>query len=247
MTATIDAEGVDLTWNSADSKVATVENGTITAVGEGSTFVFVRAGRTALAKIKVTVAGNAVSVSDIFVDVNKGDWYENYVQYVYDNGIMTGLNSTHFGPNQPLARAQFAVILYRLNNTPEVEYKETFPDVPDGQWFTDAILWAADTKVVTRYTDSGMFGPADNINREQIAVMMYRYANYKGYDTSKKEDFSGYKDASSVSEFAKEAMQWAVANKIISGKDNGAALDPQGKANRAECATIIQRFLEKYE
>ena len=247
VTATIDPAGAELTWNSADSKVATVENGTIKAVGEGSTFVFVRAGRTALAKIKVTVAGNAVSVSDIFVDVNKGDWYENYVQYVYDNGIMTGLNSTHFGPNQPLARAQFAVILYRLNNTPEVEYKETFPDVPDGQWFTDAILWAADTKVVTGYTDSGMFGPADNINREQIAVMMYRYANYKGYDTSKKEDFSGYKDASSVSEFAKEAMQWAVANKIISGKDNGAALDPQGKANRAECATIIQRFLEKYE
>ena len=145
-----------------------------------------------------------------------------------------------------IARAQFAVILHRMNDAPKVAYKATFPDVPDGNWFTDAVLWAADTKVVTGYSDTGKFGPADKINREQMAVMMYRYANYMGYDTSVKEDFSRFNDAAKVNDFAKEAMQWAVGNGIITGKNNGTALDPQGNASRAECATIIMRFMEKY-
>ena len=183
-------------------------------------------------------------VRDIFEDVREGDWYEDAVQYVYDNTIMTGLNDTKFGSNDTLARAQFAVILYRMNEEPEVEYKATFPDVADNLWYTDAILWASSINVVTGYTDTGLFGPADKINREQMAVMMYRYAKYKGYDTSKKAEFSNFRDASSVSAYAKEAMQWAVGSGIISGKNNGTQLDPQGNATRAECATIIQRFIK---
>ena len=123
-------------------------------------------------------------------------------------------------------------------------YTARFPDVADKQWYTTAILWAADAKVVTGYTDSGYFGTNDPINREQMAVMMYRYAGYKGYDTNGKTDFGEFTDAGRVSGFAKEAMQWAVGNKIISGKDNGTVLDPLGNATRAECATIIMRFIE---
>jgi hypothetical protein len=190
--------------------------------------------------------GEAASVTIPYLDVAENDWYYNAVCYNYQIKTMTGLDATHFGANETLARAQFAVILHRMNDAPKVAYKATFPDVPDGNWFTDAVLWAADTKVVTGYSDTGKFGPADKINREQMAVMMYRYANYKKYDTSQKADFSKFMDAAKVSTFAEEAMQWAVGNGIITGKDNGTRLDPQGNATRAECAAIIMRFIEKY-
>lgn len=180
-----------------------------------------------------------------FLDVSPNAWYYDSVVYVLHNWLMKGLDSLTFGPADNLARAQFAVILHRMNDEPQVEYKATFKDVADGQWYTNAILWAADTGVVTGYSN-GNFGPSDLINREQMAVMMYRYANYRGYDTSLKADFSQYQDASYVSDYAREAMQWAVGNGIITGTDNGTRLNPQGNANRAECATIIMRFVEKY-
>ena len=197
----------------------------------------------------IKVAVDAEITEWPFVDVEKGQWHYDAVAYNYQKGIMSGYadRPDHFGPNDPLARAQFAVILYRMNSEPDVKYKAVFPDVADGVWYTDAILWAADTKVVTGYTDSGKFGPADYINREQMAVMMYRYANYKEYASDAPEDISGYKDTGKVNAFAKEAMAWAVGNGIITGKDSGTVLDPQGNATRAECATIIMRFIEKFE
>ena len=181
-----------------------------------------------------------------FTDVSPSAWYYNYVSNVYYNGIMTGLNQTTFGPDKPLARAQFSVILHRLNGAPEMYYIWQFPDVAPGMWYTDAILWANSTGVVNGYSDTGLFGPGDNINREQMAVMMYRYAKYQDYDVSQKADFSQFVDASRVNSFAEEAMQWAVGTGIITGKDNGTKLDPQGNASRAECATIITRFLQLY-
>ena len=181
-----------------------------------------------------------------FGDVAADHWYYDYVKYVYDRGLMTGLNENDFGAVQSLARAQFAVILYRMEGEPKVEYKDVFPDVADGQWYTDAIMWANQAGIVTGYEDSGLFGFADDINREQMAVMMHRYAEYKGFDISKKADFNAFSDAASVNEFADEAMQWAVGTGIISGKDEGTRIDPQGDAARAECATIIQRFVTAY-
>lgn len=197
------------------------------------------------ATFEITVEGATIELP--FIDVDEEDWYYDAVYYNYVEEIMTGLDKTHFGPNDSLARAQFALILYRINDEPEVDYEEIFPDVEDGVWYTDAILWAADTGVVTGYTDTGKFGPADKINREQMAVMMYRYANYKEYESDDPVDISGYKDAEKVNTFAQKAMEWAVGNGIISGKDGGTVLDPQGNATRAECATIIMRFLEKFE
>ena len=177
-----------------------------------------------------------------FKDVRGGEWYYDSVMYVYERGIMTGLNSRLFGVDQELARAQFSVVLYRMMGQPQVSYTGNFPDVPQGIWYADAVGWANNVGIVTGYESTGYFGSGDSINREQIATMMYRYAKVKGYNTGARVDISAYPDASDVNEFAKDAMEWAVANRIIQG-DNG-YLKPQGVANRAECATIIRRFME---
>ena len=181
-----------------------------------------------------------------FKDVSPNDWFYSSVMYVNKNGLMTGLNETEFGPVQSLARAQFAMILYRMNGSPAVDYTNKFKDVSAGIWYTDPIMWASNKGVVTGYSN-GNFGPGDNINREQMAVMMYRYAKTQGCDVSASVALGNYKDGANVSGFAKQAMQWCVAEGIITGKYNGTQLDPQGNAIRAECATIIRRFVEKYE
>ena len=182
----------------------------------------------------------------VFSDISENDWFYNEVMYVNEKGLMTGMNATTFGPYETLSRAQFAVILHRMNETPEMTYLPTFPDVPSGYWFTDAVLWANKANIVTGYSN-GYFGTSDAITREQMALMMYRYAKYKEYSVGGATDFSRFTDAWKVSSFAKEAMQWAVGNGIITGKSNGTILDPQGIASRAECAIIIKRFVEKYE
>ena len=182
-----------------------------------------------------------------YVDVKEDDWFYEGVYYNYFAETMTGKDKTHFAPLENLARAQFAVIIHRMQGEPEMKYTAKFPDVEDEIWYTDAILWAAEKKIVNGYSDTGLFGPADNINREQMAVMMYRYAESMGYDVTEKADISKFGDAASVNEFAEDAMKWAVANGIINGKYEGTKIDPQGNALRGECALIIQRFMEKYE
>ena len=185
-----------------------------------------------------------------YVDVVKDDWFYNAAYYNYFAGTMTGTDPTHFSPYATLVRAQFATILHRMEGKPDAEYTNRFPDVPDGQFYSTAVLWAADAKVVTGYTDSGYFGTNDPITREQMVVMMYRYADYKNYDISKTADLSSFSDAEQVSGFAETAMKWAVENGIIEGKentDNSYRLDPQGSTSRAECAIIIQRFMETFD
>jgi len=182
-----------------------------------------------------------------YVDVKENDWFYDGVYYNYFAETMTGKDETHFAPLENLARAQFAVIIHRMQGEPEMKYTAKFPDVEDEIWYTDAILWAADKKIVNGYSDTGLFGPADNINREQMAVMMYRYAESMGYDVTEKADIGKFEDAASVNAFAEDAMKWAVANGIINGKYEGTKIDPQGNALRGECALIIQRFMEKYE
>ncbi|MCI7179172.1 MAG: S-layer homology domain-containing protein [Schaedlerella sp.] len=178
-----------------------------------------------------------------FLDISESDWYFPYVQYVFEHGIMTGMDIRTFGVMNTMKRAQFATIMYRIDGSPEVEYKACFPDVPEGSFYTSAAIWANENNVMTGYAN-GMFGGNDSINREQIATILYRYAQMKGYDTSAKSDISEYPDASAVNEFAKEAMQWAVAEKLIQG-DQG-YLNPQGEASRVHCATMVTRFMQRY-
>ena len=186
-------------------------------------------------------------VEDIFQDINADSWYKDYVQYVFDRNIMTGMNDKEFGSDGKLARSHFATMLYRLEGEPDVVYKDIFKDVPDGAFYTNAVMWASanDIKVINGYED-GSFGPNDNITREQMAVMLYRYAKYKEYDTKDTDDLSGFEDAAKVSSFAKDAMQWAVGAGLIKGEGDGEKLNPQGETSRAVCATIMQRFIEQF-
>lgn len=257
VTATVEPSNTTnkaITWASADPSIATVSNGVITGVKAGSTTVTATCGN-ASGSVSVVVNSTATPTPDQdpeepseglpYTDVNTGDWFYDTVADVYYKGLMTGKNLTTFAPAETLARAQFATILYRMEDEPSVSFSQKFPDVVQGDWYTDAVLWASDAGVVTGYSNTGKFGPADMINREQMATMMFRYANAKGYDTSQRADFSSYPDASSVSDYARDAMSWCVANGIISG-DNG-RLNPQGETARAVCATIISRFYNAYD
>lgn len=178
--------------------------------------------------------------ADKFQDNFPTAWYYDYVNDVFDRKIMTGLNEYYFGVSESLARAQFATVLYRMENQPEAAYNAPFPDVSDGTYYSVPVSWAKENGVIGGY-ENGLFGPADSITREQMVVMMHRYAKTKGDDISQRGDLSVFPDGESVTEFAQEAMSWAVAEQIIKGKGNG-YLEPQGNVNRAECATIISRY-----
>lgn len=180
-----------------------------------------------------------------FTDVSANEWYYDAVKYVYKNNCMTGTSDTTFAPETHIPRAQFASILYRLNNAPDVSFESRFSDVYQSDWYADAVIWAYQQRIVNGY-ENGSFGPNNKINREQMAVMLYGYAASKGYDTTQRADFSKYKDAYNVSDYAQEAMRWAVANKVITGKNSGTMLDPWGYASRAESAAIIMNFIEKF-
>lgn len=181
-----------------------------------------------------------------FTDVADDEWYYDAISYVYHRNLMTGLTKDTFGAADSIVRAQFAVILHRIEGEPPIKAALDFVDVDSNTWYTGAVRWANASQIATGYSNTKLFGTNDPITREQMAVMMYRYANYKEYDVSGTADFSKFEDAAQVSGFAQEAMKWAVGTGIISGKDNGTKLDPQGNANRAECATIIMRFDQKY-
>lgn len=173
-----------------------------------------------------------------FSDVYVNAWYYRAVQYVSANGIMTGMDETTFGINEPLKRAQFALILYRLAGEPDVEFAYTFPDIGPGDWYARAVLWANEKGVVTGYTDTGLFAPSDEITREEMVTMLYRFEGLPQVSA----DLSGYPDAGLVGEWSLPGMQWAVANGIVSG-DNG-LLNPQGITNREVCATILMRYMK---
>ncbi len=183
-----------------------------------------------------------------YEDVKESDWFFDAAYYVKGKGYMTGLDSYIFGPSESLARAQFIVILNRMEGKPKpVAFDGShWTDITE-DWYKDAVYWGIQNKIMTGYSDSDCWGTADVLTREQLATVMYRYAEYKGYDVKKRADLESFEDASSVSGFAKEAVEWAVAEGIITGKDNGTKLDPQGETARAQCAAIIQRFVENYE
>lgn len=177
-----------------------------------------------------------------FGDVKSGDWFYNDVKYVYDKGMMAGTAADVFAPNTTTTRAMIVTILYRLEGSPAVTGTSSFVDVPAGQWYTDAVNWAAANQIV-KGTSATTFAPNDSITREQMAAILYRYAQYKGYDVTKKADLSGYSDNSQVSAYAKDALAWANAAKLINGVTN-TTLAPQGNATRAQVSAILHRFCD---
>lgn len=177
-----------------------------------------------------------------FGDVKSADWFYNDVKYVYEKGMMAGTAADVFAPNTTTTRAMIVTILYRLEGSPAVTGTSAFVDVPAGQWYTDAVNWAAANQIV-KGTSATTFAPNDSITREQMAAILYRYAQYKGYDVTKKADLSGYSDNGQVSAYAKDALAWANAAKLINGVTN-TTLAPRGNATRAQVSAILHRFCD---
>lgn len=184
------------------------------------------------------------NVSMPFVDVSRTDWFYNDVQYVYTNALMNGTDQTHFAPNSALTRGMLVTILYRMEGAPAAAAQALFPDVSYSSWYGKAVTWAAANGIVGGYSN-GCFGPNDDITREQLAAILYRYARYKGERTSVYEDaeISSYTDSSSISNYAVDAFRWAYSEGIIKG--NNGKLMPAAGATRAQVAAMIYRFLHR--
>lgn len=185
------------------------------------------------------------AVKNPFADVNAGDWFYRDVLFSYEKGLMSGMDAAAFAPYANTTRAQIAVIFYRMEGSPAVEGENSFADVVRGSgtaWFYDAVTWAQQNGIMGGY-DNSSFAPNDPITREQLAAIFYRYAQYKGYDTTQGgmaiREFGDYE---SISDYAMSAMVWAVNTGLVKGDSN--LLYPNGTATRAEIAAMLHRFVE---
>lgn len=174
-----------------------------------------------------------------FTDIS-GHWAAQDIQTAYDKGWMTGMSKTTFAPNATLSRAMVAQILYRLALSPAVSQSSPFADVSEGSWYADAVIWANQQGIVTGM-GSGTFAPGENITRQQLAAMLYRFARSKGLDTSARGDLSAYTDADAIQPWGRDAMAWAVATGLMGGR-SADTLAPDGTATRAEAATLLVRL-----
>ena len=177
-----------------------------------------------------------------FPDVTEGDWFYDAVRYAYETGLMDGVGDNLFAPNSETTRAQLVTILYRLEGEPEVSGTSGFTDVEAGTWYTDAVAWAAANGIVNGVSETE-FAPGKDITREQLATILFRYAEAKGYDVSARADLSAYPDADQIQSYATESVAWAVAEGLIQGFEDN-TLRPAGNATRAQIATILMRFCE---
>ena len=176
-----------------------------------------------------------------FTDVTEGDdWFYDAVAYVYENGIMAGTSETIFSPSMKLNRAQAAQLFYNLEGKPAVTGDSTFTDVTSGHWAVDAITWAAQNDIVAGI-GGNLYDPDSNVTREQFAVMLYKYARFKGYDLTAAGDLTQFPDAGSISSWAETALSWANGKGLINGNEDG-TLAPGGTATRAQAASILANF-----
>ncbi len=190
---------------------------------------------------------NAVNILQpaIFSDTSPNAWYSDHVDYAYEHNIFTGVTANEFKPNQALTRGQMATVLYRIAGSPEVSTECPFTDVKSGRYYYNAILWAAENGIVTGYTDQ-TFRPDNQITREQIATILYRYTQYTGVEiVGDPTLLATFPDAYLVSNYAKPSLAWAVQKGLITGVGTqfGTYLNPKNTATRAQVATILSRYL----
>ena len=243
--ATVSPSGAynkNVVWSSSNNSVATVSQaGVVTGVKSGTATI------TAMAKDGTGVKKTykvTVKLTDLpFRDVIVSDWFYSSVKYTYQNGIISGATSTEFRPNAKITRGMIVTILWRMEGSPKVTGVKDFTDVK-GQYYYDAVRWAAKYGVVNGYGD-GRFGPNANITREQLATILCNYSKYKKKYTSSTVNTSKYKDWNRVSSYARASMQWAIAKGVVTGKDNGTRVDPLGTASRGEAAVMIYNYCTK--
>lgn len=175
-----------------------------------------------------------------FEDLDLTAWYHDGIHYCAERGLMNGVSADAFAPSATATRAMLVTTLWYLEGRPQVNYLMSFADVGQGLWYTEAVRWAASEGIVEGYSDA-VFAPGDPITRQQMAVLFYRYAQYKGWDVSARSDLSGYEDASEISAWAQSAMSWANAEGLVTGV-SAEALTPRAAATRAQVATMLLRF-----
>lgn len=179
-----------------------------------------------------------------FRDVSKRDWYYDDVVYVYRKGYMDGMSSTRFGGELNTTRGQIVTILWRLTGEPRATKRNPFTDVSSSQYYYDAISWAYDAGVVDGF-DARTFKPDQNVTREQLAAILYRYAKYMNLSTSGSAYLAKYRDADKIANWAYDAMAWANYRGLINGT-SATRIDPKGYATRAQIAAILHRFAVEY-
>ncbi len=184
-----------------------------------------------------------VEDKDRFSDVDSDDWYADAVAYVLEKGIMNGVDADKFQPEATLTRGMFATILHRIENTPAVEGEASFEDILEGEWYADAVAWANANGIVKGISETE-FAPNNNITREQIATIIYRYCQFKGIDVTTGEVIlANYDDFGAVSDYAVEAIKYAVGSGLMKGRTER-TLNPRENVTRAEASTLIMRFVE---
>ena len=187
-----------------------------------------------------------LSEEEEIIDVPKFDdvpypcWYSGFLEYCVAKGLVSGIGGNRFGPNQKVTRAQVAQILYALNGKPQVTVSGSFTDVPDGKWFSDAINWAAEKKIMAGYV-TGQFQPESAITRQQFMATLYKYARMKSYDSTRSGNIETYEDAQSITEYAVPAMQWAVGHGVMTGSDKN-RLMPKETTTRDQMVAILASF-----
>lgn len=183
-----------------------------------------------------------------FEDVSEGKWYTEAVSYVYEHGLMSGTSATTFSPHDKLTRAMIVTSLHSAAGETGTSYTPYFEDVPEGRYYSLPVTWAYE-RGLTSGTSETTFSPKLNITREQMALFLFKYAQYKGFDTSARADLSGYPDADRVHSYAQTAMEWAVAAGILSGSKEGdeVLLLPRNEATRAQVAVMLMQFFEGLE
>lgn len=184
-----------------------------------------------------------------FLDVAEETWKYTAAHFAYEHSIMNGKGADEngkikFDPDGTLTRAEFAQVLYNMEKTPQVEYEACFTDVPEKQWFTNAVIWVKKNDIAVGKIDK--FDVFGKITRQEMATMLKKYAAYKGYSLEANADLSTYADADKISSWAVENMNWAVTNHIMRGKSE-TTLDPLGNATRAECAAVFKNFCEEFQ
>ncbi|MEE0785382.1 MAG: S-layer homology domain-containing protein, partial [Oscillospiraceae bacterium] len=183
-----------------------------------------------------------------FTDTPQSAWYYSAVEFCYENALFSGVSETRFGPDVQMSRAMLVAVLHRSSGKPSASGQTSFLDVQPGAWYYDAVQWAADCGVVYgENTSQGLaYAPDRSITREQMVAILFRYANLQGYDTSARNTLAQFRDRSRVSSYALDAFRWAVAIGIVSGT-NRTTLSPTGTATRSQVASILMRFLNRYD
>lgn len=182
---------------------------------------------------------------NLFDDVFPEDWYYDAMDYAASEGILKGTGDYSMSPNDTLTRAMLVTILYRVNGEPKTASIAAFPDVAEGEWYTESVAWAQENGIVNGFPD-GTFRPDDPITREQLTTIFHRYHRFTGFYDGCSETLASFKDGECVNSFARQSMAWAVEFGLVKGVDND-RLDPQGFASRAQTAAIIQRYLNNTE